>query len=189
MAFPRAEDGRNIKNILMRNGWQVAAVCTTGAQALNHADSLNAGIVISGYRMPDMIYTELCANLPKHFQLLLLASRTRWEAGRQEGLVCVAMPLKVHELLSTVQMMAEAIERERRKQRSRPPRRNPEEQAVILEAKQMLMERSHMTENEAYRYIQKCSMDSGNDMAETARMIISIKNMEQAAKRKTAELN
>ncbi len=177
MAFPRAEDGRNIKNILMRNGWQVAAVCTTGAQALNHADSLNAGIVISGYRLPDMIYSELYSNLPKHFQLLLLASRTRWEAGQQEGMVCVAMPLKVHELLSTVEMMAEAIEKRRRQRRSAPAKRSPEEQAAILEAKRILMERDHMSEKEAYRYIQKYSMDSGNDMTETARMIISIKNM------------
>lgn len=177
MAFPRAEDGRNIKNILMRNGWQVAAVCVTGAQALNHADSLNAGIVISGYRMPDMIYTELHASLPKHFQLLLLASRTRWEPGQQEGMVCVAMPLKVHELLATVGMMAEEIERKRRQRRSAPAKRSPEDQAAILEAKHILMERDHMPEKEAYRYIQKCSMDSGNDMAETARMIISLKNM------------
>ena len=31
-----------------------------------------------------------------------------------------------------------------------------------------------MTEAEAHRYIQKCSMDSGTNMVETAQMIISI---------------
>ncbi len=31
-----------------------------------------------------------------------------------------------------------------------------------------------MTENEAFRYIQKCSMDSGNTMVESAQMVMSI---------------
>ena len=31
-----------------------------------------------------------------------------------------------------------------------------------------------MTESEAHRYIQKCSMDSGTNMVETAQMIMSL---------------
>ena len=34
-----------------------------------------------------------------------------------------------------------------------------------------------MTEEEAHRYVQKCSMDSGNNMVETAEMIMSIMNL------------
>jgi len=36
----------------------------------------------------------------------------------------------------------------------------------------LLMERNHMTEQEAFRYIQKSSMDSGTNMVETAQMIL-----------------
>ena len=36
------------------------------------------------------------------------------------------------------------------------------------------MERNNMSEREAHRYIQKCSMDSGTNMVETAWMIISL---------------
>ena len=36
------------------------------------------------------------------------------------------------------------------------------------------MERNHMSESEAHRYIQKNSMDTGTNMVETARMILSI---------------
>ena len=39
------------------------------------------------------------------------------------------------------------------------------------------MERNRLTEEEAHRYIQKCSMDSGNHMAETAEMILCCYNM------------
>ena len=37
-----------------------------------------------------------------------------------------------------------------------------------------MMERNHMTEKEAYRYLQKSSMDSGTGLTETAQMILSM---------------
>ena len=42
------------------------------------------------------------------------------------------------------------------------------------EAKELLMERNRMAELEAHRYLQKCSMDSGTNMVETAQMVISL---------------
>mgnify|MGYP000016563604 CR=1 FL=1 len=50
----------------------------------------------------------------------------------------------------------------------------PQEQKVIDDAKAILMEKNNMTEPEAFRYIQKCSMDSGNTMVESASMVIGI---------------
>ena len=64
--------------------------------------------------------------------------------------------------------------RRRRKLRSQPRRRSPQEQKIIDDAKAILMERNNMSEPEAFRYIQKCSMDSGNTMVESAQMVISI---------------
>jgi response regulator NasT len=36
------------------------------------------------------------------------------------------------------------------------------------------MERSRMSEEEAHRYLQKSSMDSGTNMLETAQMVLTI---------------
>ena len=36
------------------------------------------------------------------------------------------------------------------------------------------MERNNMTEEEAHRYIQKCSMDSGTNLVETAQMVLTL---------------
>ena len=36
------------------------------------------------------------------------------------------------------------------------------------------MERNHLSEEEAFRYIQKSSMDSGTNMVETAQMILML---------------
>ena len=45
VAFPKAENGKNIKNVLVRNGYQVVCVCTNGAQVIQEANGLQDGIV------------------------------------------------------------------------------------------------------------------------------------------------
>ncbi|WP_368281045.1 ANTAR domain-containing protein, partial [Enterocloster lavalensis] len=72
------------------------------------------------------------------------------------------------------EMMVQSQARIRRKQRLRPKERNMEEQNLIMRAKELLMERNNMSESEAHRYIQKCSMDSGTNLVETAQMVISL---------------
>ena len=83
---------------------------------------------------------------------------------------------QVQELVSTVDMMCQSRERRRRRQRLAPRERSKEEEAIIKEAKALLMERNRMTEEEAHRYIQKCSMDSGTNMVEMAKMVLVTRN-------------
>lgn len=174
VVFPKLEDAKNIRNLLTRSGFDVAAVCTTGAQALNYADSLNCGIVVCGYKFSDMIYLQLHEDLPEHFEMLLVASQHLWSECSLKNLVYLAMPIKAHDLINTVGMMTEAIARRRKKQKIKPKERNEEEKELIKQAKILLIERNNMTEEEAHRYIQKCSMDSGTNMVETAQMVLSI---------------
>lgn len=175
VVLPKIEDARGIRSILMKNGIPVSAVCSTGAQTLHHLRDLNDGIVICGYKMTDMLYLELQDCLPSGFDLLLLASQAVLNDCLNNNIMCLAMPLKVHDLINTVDLMYQAILRRRRKARSRPKTRDPKEEALIREAKEVLMARNNMTEQEAYRYIQKCSMDSGTNIVETAQMVISLK--------------
>ena len=41
IVFPKVEDGKGIKSLLVRNGFHVDVVCTSGAFALEHAHSLS----------------------------------------------------------------------------------------------------------------------------------------------------
>ncbi len=174
VAFPKEEDARKIKNLLVRNGFSVSSVCTTGAQAVGLADSYSQGIVICGYRLPDMMYQELYNCLPSGFEMLLMASRHILAECMDNGIVCLAMPMKVLDLVNTVDMLLHTVQRRHGKMREKPKERSGEEISLIHEAKYLLMDRNHMTEDEAYRYIQKCSMDSGTKMAETAQMVLTM---------------
>ncbi len=174
LAFPKMEEGKSIRNILIRNGFSNVFVCTTGLQAMQHADDLRQGIVVSGYKLTDMIYHELEHNLPADFEMLLIASAQLLSRRSESAVVSLGMPLKVHELISTLHMMQDTIERKRRKKKLAKPSRTKEEEEILQKAKQVLMERNGFTELEAHKYIQKCSMDSGNNLVETAQMVLSM---------------
>ena len=174
VVFPKADDVKSIRNLLIRNGYEVSAACTSGAQALSAADRLGAGVIVCGYKYPDMMYEELYQNLSPSFAMLLIASARAIGEGVAEGVVSVTMPLKVHELTGSLDMVLHQIERRKKKRRAMPPQRSDQDRKDILEAKQLLMERNHMTEEEAHRYLQKTSMDSGTNLVETAQMLLTL---------------
>lgn len=174
VVFPRLDDAKNIRNLLARNGYEVLGVCSTGAQVLQIADRLDEGIIICGYRFHDMIYSELRENLPPAFELLLVASAHILESCDMDHVVGLSLPIRIQDLVNTLEMMAGNMYRRRRRLKARPKERSEEEKKIIADAKRLLMERNHMTEEEAHRYMQKCSMDSGNSLVETARMVFAL---------------
>ncbi|MEZ3443659.1 MAG: ANTAR domain-containing protein [Lachnospiraceae bacterium] len=175
VVFAKMDDARSIKNILVKNGFGVTAVCTSGAQALGYADEFHDGIVIAGYRLADMICVEVKENLPKGFEMVVMASQRVLTDVQGSGIIGLAMPLKVHELVNTVDMLSQGIVRRRKKRREKPMVRDEKEAAVIESAKQLLITRNHMTEEEAHRYLQKHSMDNGTGLVETAQMVLALK--------------
>ena len=120
IAFPKKEVANSIKKILAQSGYTVMAVANTGASALSSMNGLNMGIIICGYRFSDMMYSEIYEYMPKEFQMLLIASAAGIMEKNVDNLMSLSMPLKVHELLQTVEMMDYTITRRRKKLRQRP---------------------------------------------------------------------
>ena len=164
VVFPNKDNATNIRNLLVRAGLNVTGVCTTGAQAMNYADSVDEGIIVCGYKLKDMMYSELREYLPDR------------EEGLASGVMGLTMPIKAYDLMNTLQMMLQNMERRRRKRKKTIKSRTPEQEALIRKAKELLMARNNMTEEEAHRYLQKNSMDSGTNIVETAEMVLSIMN-------------
>ena len=55
-------------------------------------------------------------------------------------------------------------------------KRDDSQRKIIDQAKALLIERNNMSEEEAHRYLQKSSMESGTNMLETAQMVLTIMN-------------
>lgn len=169
--FPKQEIARNIRNLLVRSGFNVIAVCVTGAQVIQRIEEADDGLVICGYRYADMIYSELREYLPKDIHMLLLASQIYLEDCTYEYVSCLPMPLKAHDLVSKVRDIIEQISNEQKKKKRRPKQRTREEQKLIEEVKALLMENNRITEEEAHCYLQQRSMNSGVGLIEMAKMI------------------
>ncbi len=173
IALPKIEDARKLRTVLERHGLSVAAVSSSASGVLSHLSELGSGILLCGFRLPDMNYMELIDCMPSDFDMLLLAS-ARILCETPESVMGLAMPAKASDLVNTVHMLLVQRERRRKKNKRKPPKRTWKEQNYISNAKMILMQRNCMSEEEAYRYIQKCSMDSGTNMAETAQMILML---------------
>lgn len=182
VAFPRIENAKSIRTILVRGGFSVRAVCTSGAHALVHANELDSGILICPVRLCDTTYSELYQDLPRTVRMLLLTTQQGCLEGGADDIVRLAMPLKVPELLHVVGRMEEEAEQGYRRRRRTARPRTQEEQRLVQEAKELLMQQRNLSEEEAHRYLQKTSMDSGTGMSKTAQQILQELRESEASK-------
>ena len=172
--FPKSSDAKNIRNVLMRSGIEVTAVCTSGSQVIHRIGDLDEGLLVCGYKYSDMMYDELREYLPKDFAMLVVTSRTHLEELNISGVPCLPMPIKVYALVEKVQGMLAEIVLEKTRRRKKLRERTPEQKALIEEAKSIIMQNNGMTEAEAHSYLQKYSMDSGMNMVNTAKLILEV---------------
>lgn len=173
IAMPKAEDAEKIAGLVQRSGlMHEPEICATGAEALRIANDREYGVVICSKRLKDMSYIELSEYLPSNFGLVVLTADVSLETP-SERCVKLILPIKRSELVSTIEMLTSGYERRRRKLKQQTPRkRSDEERQIIDQAKALLMDRNGMTEPEAFRYLQKNSMDLGRALVETAQMIL-----------------
>ena len=159
--FPKQEVARSIRNLLVRSGFEVTAVCATGAQVVQRMEGVEEGLVVCGYKCSDMIYSELREYLSEEVKMLLIASRQYLDDCVYPNVIGLSMPLKGYELVEKTREIVTEIS----KQRTR------EEVRLLEEVKELLMQNNQITESEAHAYIQQRSMNSGVGLIEMAKMI------------------
>lgn len=172
IVFPKKEIINKMKSILANNGFDVVSVCTTGSQALYVASQVGEGIVLCGIRYKDMMYYELKDALPDTFRMVVIATQAQWEQYGEGEVICLPLPIKVYDMVETIEEVSRELYHSIHSRKHKPKKRSPEEQGVIDQAKKWLMEAKGYTEEEAHRYIQKQSMDSGSNMVEMAYFIL-----------------
>lgn len=148
-------------------------ICNTGAEVLRIANNRDYGVVICEKNLRDMNYAEVVNLLPAFFGSIVLTKDASLEVINDD-MVKLIMPFKSVDLINTVDMINENLYRRLKKKRSIPPKRNEEEKKLVDRAKHMLMDRNGLSEEEAYRYIQKNSMEQGRRMVESAQMILTL---------------
>ena len=170
IAMPVLEDAKKISEMLLRQGIATDATCTLSSEVLQRVHERDSGILICGKKLKDMNYAELSGYLPDYFGMIVI-SKDILDFYAQ-NIFFLQSPFKIKDLVGTINMISTQNNLRIRKNKGKPPARSNEEKEIINKAKMLLMDRNQMSEPDAYRYIQKCSMDSGNTMLETAQMIL-----------------
>ncbi|MDO4490971.1 MAG: ANTAR domain-containing protein [Lachnospiraceae bacterium] len=169
IAMPRREDAVRLKQIVIRNGiWEEVLVCSCGNEIVQTAEQKDVNLVITTRRLKDMGYEELVSYLPSELNLVLL-TKDPSVIHFSGNVIPLELPLRIEKLSMTLRRH---LPDQRVVRKSKKPKRSAEEQKLIDEAKTRLMERKNLSEPDAFRYLQKNSMDTGKSLVEAAQMIL-----------------
>lgn len=173
VGLPKLEDANKICDLLKRHGIEVDVVCTKASDILREMNSRDYGVALCGARFQDMDTVELAYYKPESFEMIVTGSEPVLERFGS-NVIKLNKPFTIGDLVNTVEMLSYQLSRRFKPKKKPPAKRTEADKEIILKAKLILMDRNNMTEPEAFRYIQKCSMDSATNMAETAEMIIML---------------
>ena len=154
VAFEGEKNGRRLKELLESSGTAACLLCRSADQVkrLVRQQRLTAG------------------ELPGFCTVLLLAPRGLLElVPERPGLLRLSAPAGRRELLAAVEELLRLGEEAGA---LLPPRRSREEREVVERAKERLMARNGMTEEEAHRALRRRSMDRRIPLADAARMLL-----------------
>lgn len=158
-----------ICEILETSGIRIYGACRSGAEVMRKINGTDGAIVLCGYKLLDITAEALYADMPPGFQMLMLANREQLEMCESDGIFKLPAPVKRNDLTDTLNMLL-ALSKKQGKHQA--VQRTEEETALIRQAKELLMDRNCMTEEQAHRFIQKRSMDTGAKMIQTAKLIL-----------------
>jgi hypothetical protein len=169
VAFESESNRKKISEMLEAAGIQVRYRCKGGAEVIRAIKNMGGGLVVCGYKLADITASDLAYDLAEIASVLMIARASRLDMCDNEYIFKLPSPVNGSELIGSVRML---LQMENRRTKSVPSERDPEEEKLIQIAKQLLMDKNRMTEDEAHRFIQQRSMNTSQKMVETAKLII-----------------
>lgn len=171
VAFENSANAMRIKEILESSGEFTCLVCRSAAEVKRAVRKLRLRAVVCGFKLADQSCEDMYHDLPAGCTMLMVAPQTRLELCETEGIFKLQSPIRRGELLASMRMLAQ-FQRPAARDKG-PAQRSEEELALVARAKAVLMDRHGMTEEQAHRFLQKQSMDTGAKLTDTAKLILS----------------
>lgn len=167
ISMPKSEDAVRIAGLIQQYGvYSQTVVCMNGNDVLRRSSNQDISLVICARRLKDMGYEELSTYLPASVNMIVVTKDSEM-LPFSSNIVPLVVPFRAENLTAILRnLMPEAFTKPKRRERSE------EERMLVDKAKRRLMEKKSMSEPEAFRYIQKISMDMGRTMKESAQMVL-----------------
>ena len=165
---------KKIASVLHSSGLYVGGVFVSGAQILDFASKhYHGGVVVCSVKLRDMPAVGLPRTVGPGYDFLFLVNPQLASMAESLEHACLLMPINRMSLISSVNMFLNLADPTPPSVRKKVQAGSFDEKQVILEAKNLLIERNSLTEAQAHRFLQKKSMDAGRRMSETAMIVLN----------------
>lgn len=168
VAFESEKSCERICDILESGCVATCCKARSGGEVKRLVAKQHIGTIICGYKLRDESAEDLFYDLPPSSAMLVIGRQDLLDL-LSDDIFTLSAPVSRSDLCASVSMV---LQMSRRLERMLRPKRNEEENHLVDKAKRHLMERDGLTEEEAHRYIQKKSMDSGARMVQTAILVL-----------------
>jgi len=171
VAFESEKDQESIAALLEKNGISVKYKCRTGLETIRAVKQMGGGIVVAGYKFPDMTTEHVAYQLKDDdAAILMVAKGTHLDMVENEDIFRIPAPFRPAELIGAVNML---VQLDQKRFKTSAEKRTDSEKQLISRAKTLLMEHEHYTEDQAHRYLQRRSMETSLKMSEVAKLILA----------------
>jgi response regulator NasT len=176
----------DLKEMLSGLGYQVVGEAGDGRQAINLSRELKPDLVIMDIKMPEMdgIQAARILTEEKIAPVLLLTAYSQQElvsGAREAGVVgYIVKPFRQDELMPAIEVALSRFREFRELEKEMGDLKETlEARKVIERAKGVLMDQYGLKEADAFRRIQKLSMDTRKSMREIAEAILLAREIDK----------
>ena len=154
-----------LNRLLAASGFDIFRLCASGGELRRTLNACEDGVVILVGLFADCLPDEVAADFGDSFQLLLIARPEALERCESPRVFKLAYPCPGSTVVGAVEMLSQL-------HAMRLPRRSGEDEALVEDAKRLLMRREGIDEPAAHRRLQVYAMRHNMKMADRAREIL-----------------
>ena len=180
VAMQNEQAAEKIKYALQQNGYSVD-ICTSGNETIRKVRTGPPDILLGNFEMPDVTGLEVATIIGDEnlCSIILFITSTQRDfcvsIVEDYDITLLLKPINRIALLSTIDTVTQNRRRMGRMEKELDQlKQGLEDRKIIEKAKGILMKRKSISEGEAYRRIQKMSMDSRVAMRDIAVKIVEL---------------
>ena len=174
IGFSNSKKCAAVKELLHANGFEDIYCCGSGDEVIDTAKNKNGGVIICAPNVGKMSCMEIYDYMPDNYGMVALVTSSQIDlVSDNDNIFKVMLPVNRGDLIRTVNMVMEIGRKNGGGQLGTASVKNTDEKIIIERAKLFLMNKYHITETAAHRYIQKNSMDRGLKRIDVAKKILN----------------
>lgn len=174
IALNNIETSEKLKSVLKQEGYVILALCTSGNELIRAVMQYAPDLVLVGYKFKDMSLLDIYETLYDYTSFLAIVNEPYKSYIEEDtDIYCIGTKISTVLLTNAIDLIFQSKRRiEKLKKKVEKLEHTLEDRKIIEKAKGRIMITSGATENEAFRYMQKLSMDSGQKMRDIANLIL-----------------